>query len=157
MPNIAREMAAYPKPSLKWGQNLANESIKSLDTSNKNLKGYLASQMITGNVPGSPSGKRLNKIAQNIILDTDTLNSFFEKIAEFSLTGSSKSSSSVSKAPVQSKPMNLPGKSNSLPETRQFMDYSSGGEMQKTIVQNPIQRSMDNGGNPQPVFPNKAF
>ena len=158
MSNVARDMLGkYPTPSLRTGQNLSSESLKALDTSHRQLKGYLASQMVAGNVVGSTTGKRLNKIAQNIILDTDTLNSFFEKLSEFSMSSSMKSSSaSVAKA-TNPKPVSISKPASSLPETRQFMDYGSGGEVQKTIVQNPINRSMDNVGNSQPVFPNKSF
>jgi hypothetical protein len=157
MPNVAREMASYPKPSLKWGQNLASESLTDLQSSNRQLKAYLGSQMVTGNVAASASGKRLNKIAQNIILDTDTLDAFFEKLAEFSMTSSSKSTTSNATSLPAAKPVNLSKGGSTLPETRQFMDYGSGGELQKTVIQNPIQRSMDNVGHPQPIFPNKAF
>lgn len=158
MPNVARDMISKtPTPSLKYGQNLASESLHALDTSHKQLKGYLASQMVTGNVVGSAAGKRLNKIAQNIILDTDTLDAFFEKLAEFSMSSSMKSSSTSVAQATNPKPANISKPASSLPETRQFMDYGSGGELQKTIVQNPINRSMDNVGHPQPVFPNKSF
>jgi len=156
MPNVSRQMAAYPKPSLSWARNLSSESLGKLETSNKQLKAYLASQMVTGNVASTSAGKDLYKISQNIILDTDTLDAFFEKLAEIT-SSSTTSMTSAKPAPITTPKMNLSSNNKGLPETRQYMDYSSGGELQKTIVQNPIQRSMDNVGHPQPINPNPAF
>ena len=151
MPNIAREVAKYPTPSLTWGKDLAQQSFKDLPNmlQKGQLKSYLASQTVHGNVVGTPL---LKKASQNIILDTDTLSVFFEKLSGISLTAKS-----MNNALNPPKTNNLPSSGKSLPETRQFMDYSSGGDMQKTIVQNPINRSMDNVGNSQPVFPNKTI
>ena len=82
---------------------------------------------------------------------------FFEKLAEYSATSVSKSALTSANPVINQKPMSLEKSNRPIPETRQFMDYNSGGDLQKTVVQNPIQRSPDNVGRPQPVFPNQSF
>ena len=129
MPNIGREMAAFPKPSLKWGENLASESLKSLPGVKQTgmLRKMLNNQLPAGSIPGG----KMKKLAMDF---------FFDKIS-----AAIPQSFATKSPPVAG----AGGSGNQMPGTRQFMDYASGGEPQKTIIQNPIQRTMDNAGNPQ--------
>ena len=134
MPNISK----YPTPNINWGKDILTNNIKAVAKKNVDLSNYLKSDAVTG-------GSLLKRASKNIILDSYGLDVFFEKLAEFS--------SKIK--PVKTnvgKPMNAP-----VPEVRQFMDYSSGANMQKTIVQNPIQRSVNSVGNPKPIFPDKTI
>ena len=155
MANVTREeIRNRPNASYMTGHNIGNENLKALPSNTKALKSFLNDSIVAGNAPGGPTVNKvpsLKKLAQNIILDVDTLDVFFEKLAEFS-TKSSFSSTQTNMPPLKTqspKAMN-----NGLPKTRQFQDYASSGDIQKTVIQNPIQRSQDNAGRPQPVFPN---
>lgn len=111
MPNVARQMSNYPSPSLSWGRNLAEESIKALpgEGQKAELKKYLENQ----------GANMLKRASKDIILSTDTLNMFFEKLAEV-----------VSIAPKVK-----------IPTVDQFMGKSTIGGVQKQIIASPIPRS----------------
>lgn len=75
MPALQR--GNYPSPSVKWGQNLANESVKGLPSAQVGaIKTYLKSQTPAGNLPGD----QLKTASQNIILNEDTLTHFLKEV-----------------------------------------------------------------------------
>lgn len=139
IPNIGK----FPAPGLHWGKALITKNTKAISKKNAEVKGFIESQLVYGN---TPSGSLLKSASQNIILDSDILNVFFEKLAEFSISKTKPVKANISNP-----------SSNAVPETRQFIDYSSAGGVQKTVVQNPINRSANNVGHPQPMFPDKTI
>lgn len=113
MANISKLRPKFPTPSIGDGRDLAHEGLKSLPGSGKlkQLQSYLNTQ-----------GNMLKRASKDIILDTDTLNVFFDKLAGIKMT------SDISSEPK-------------IPSTNQFMGKQQSAGVKKTIIQSPIPRS----------------
>jgi len=138
MANVSRTMASYPSPSLDWGRNLSQEGVKSLPNAGSlsKLKRYLETQLKYGNVAG---GKMLKLASKDIILNEDTINAFFDKLA-VAMESTTTSTSSLPGAIKKPKNISFKDTSGNLPGINQFAGSPViKGSMEKHTKISPIQ------------------